>query len=54
MTYSEELQKQIRDLEQQIHNSQGKKLELEQRLQQLRISEFEEELREKGQQLLKG
>lgn len=55
MSYREQLQKEIREIEQQILSSQGKKLELEQRLQQLRISEFEEELRESGsQQLLKG
>lgn len=55
MSYREDLQKQIRDLEHEILNSQGKKLELEQKLQQLRLAEFEEELRDIGnQQLLKG
>lgn len=55
MTYKDDLQKKIRDLEQEILSSQGKKLELEQKLQQLRLAEFEEDLREEGgQQLLKG
>jgi predicted nucleic acid-binding Zn-ribbon protein len=56
MSYKDELQKEIRDLEQKILSSQGQKLELEQKLQQLRLAEFEEELRESsnGQQLLKG
>lgn len=55
MSYKEQLQNQIREIEQQILNSQGKKLELEQKLQQLRLAEFEEDLREQGgQQLLKG
>lgn len=54
MSYREQLQKEIREIEHQILNSQGKKLELEQRLQQLRLSEFEENMRESSQQLLKG
>lgn len=55
MSYREQLQKEIRELEHQILNSQGKKLELEQKLQQLRLAEFEEDMRESdGQQLLKG
>lgn len=54
MSYREQLQKEIRELEHQILNSQGKKLELEQKLQQLRLSEFEEDMRESNQQLLKG
>ena len=56
MSYRELLQKQIREIEQKIISSQGEKLELEQKLQQLRLAEFEEELREDGSspQLLKG
>jgi hypothetical protein len=54
MSYREQLQKEIREIEHQILNSQGKKLELEQRLQKLRLSEFEEDMRESNQQLLKG
>lgn len=56
MSYKEHLQKEIRELEQKILSSQGQKLELEQKLQKLRLAEFEEDLRESsdGQQLLKG
>jgi len=55
MLFKNELQLKIRELEQKILTQQGEKLELEQQLQKLKISEFEEEMREENTpQLLKG
>lgn len=54
MTYKQILQKQIQELEEKIKNSQGEKAELLKQLTKLQLSEFEEEQRESGQQLLKG
>lgn len=55
MTYKEILQKQIRELEQQIASCIGEKSELERQLTKLKLSEFEEDAKETdNQQLLKG
>jgi hypothetical protein len=55
MTYKQILQKQIRELEEKIQNSEGEKSELIKQLKKLQLSEFEEDERTNGtQQLLKG
>ena len=48
------LQDKIRDLEIQISKAQGDKKDLEEALMKLKLQDFEEELREDPQQLLKG
>lgn len=49
------IKKKIDDLEEQIANQQGDLKELKKQLHQLRMQEFEEDLRESdGRQLLKG
>lgn len=54
MSYREILEKQIKELEERIVNFQGDKKILEDQLNKLRLTEFEESERESGQQLLKG
>lgn len=55
MSYKEILHRQIKELEEKIAQAQGDKAELQNQLNRLKISEFEEDLREEnGQQLLKG
>ncbi len=56
MSYKEILQKQIRELETKIANSQNEKEILTQQLNRLKLAEFEESEREynSNQQLLKG
>ena len=52
-----EIQKQIAELNKNIQQNQGDVNQLQEKLNQLLIAEFEEELREEGnnsQQLLKG
>ena len=55
MSYKDELKRKIRDLEEKIARDEGEKLELEVQLNKLRLTEFEEDLKEQqNQQLLKG
>lgn len=54
MTYRDLLKKQIEDLESKINQAQGDKKVLEAELQRLKMSEFEEDLNESPQTLLKG
>jgi len=55
MSYRELLIKQILELEERISRDSADKSELEKQLQKLKISEFEEEMRESNEQrLLKG
>ena len=57
MSYIKEIQKQIAELNKNIQQNQGDVNQLQEKLNQLLIAEFEEELREEGnnsQQLLKG
>lgn len=54
MSYRDILLKQIRELEKKIEEAQGDKVQLEKELQRLKLAEFEEDIRETGQQLLKG
>ena len=57
MSYSEELKKQITDIENQISISKTKNLELEYQLLRLKLDEFEEDMREEAHNnatLLKG
>lgn len=57
MSYSEELKKQITDIENQITISKTKNLELENQLLRLKLAEFEEDMREEAHNnatLLKG
>jgi hypothetical protein len=55
MSYRDYLQKRIHELEHRIKNNLGEKDELERELKKLELQEFEEDLREQGnQQLLKG
>jgi Fe-S-cluster formation regulator IscX/YfhJ len=52
MSYRNLLLKQIAELEQRIANSTADKAELEQQLQKLKLSEFEEDMRESNEQIL--
>ena len=55
MSYKDELKRKIRDLEEKIARDEGEKLELEVQLNKLRLTEFEEDLKEQqNQKLLKG
>ena len=55
MSYRELLIKQIRDLEEKIARDSADKEELQRQLNKLKISEFEEDMREStDQRLLKG
>ena len=57
MSYSEELKKQITNIENQISISKTKNLELENQLLKLKLAEFEEDMREEAHNnatLLKG
>lgn len=57
MSYSEELKKQITDIENQISISKTKNMELEYQLMRLKLAEFEEDMREEAHNnatLLKG
>jgi hypothetical protein len=55
MSYRELLIKQIRELERKIAEAQGDKAQLEIELNRLKVSEFEEDMREgSDQQFLKG
>ena len=51
-SYRNLLLKQIAELEQRIANSTADKAELEQQLQKLKLSEFEEDMRESNEQIL--
>jgi len=54
-SYKEQVKKKILDLEQRIAKDETEKLQLEIELNKLKLSEFEEEMRESNeQQLLKG
>jgi len=55
-TYKQILQKQIQELEQKIESFEGEKTELINQLNQLRLAEFEDDMREESdtRQLLKG
>lgn len=59
MSYNDELKTKIRELirelDEKIVRDEGEKLELEIKLNKLRLSEFEEDLKEtQNQQFLKG
>jgi len=57
MSYRDEIKKQIEKLEIQINNSKTQNLELENQLLKLKLSEFEEDMREEADNnstLLKG
>jgi hypothetical protein len=55
MSYRDYLQKKIKELENNIKYNLGEKDQLELELRKLEMQEFEEDLREQGnQQLLKG
>jgi hypothetical protein len=55
MSYKDEIKTKIRELEEKIVRDEGEKLELEIKLNKLRLSEFEEDLKEtQNQQFLKG
>lgn len=55
MPYKDELKRKIRDLEEKIAREEGEKLDLEVQLNKLRLTEFEEDMKEQqNQQLLKG
>jgi hypothetical protein len=57
MSYRDEIKKQIERLEIQINNSKTQNLELENQLLKLKLSEFEEDMREEADNnstLLKG
>jgi uncharacterized coiled-coil protein SlyX len=55
MSYIKELQKQIAELNLRIQQNQGDVVELQEKLNKLLISEFEEDMREESnQKLLKG
>jgi hypothetical protein len=54
MSIRKMLQDKIQDLEIQISKAQGDKKDLEETLMKLKLQDFEEELREDPQQLLKG
>ena len=52
MSYRNLLLKQIAELEQRIASNTADKAELEQQLQKLKLSEFEEDMRESNEQIL--
>ena len=52
MSYRKLLMKQIAELEQRIASNTADKAELEQQLQKLKLSEFEEDMRESADQVL--
>jgi hypothetical protein len=55
MSYIKDIQKQIAELNLRIQQNQGDVVELQEKLNKLLISEFEEDMREESnQQLLKG
>ncbi len=54
MSYKDLLKQQIRELEERIAKYNGDKTVLEDQLQKLRLSEFEEDIRSGDKQLLKG
>ena len=55
MSYKEEIKAKIRDLEEKILKDQGAKLELEIELNKLRLTEFEEDMKEtQNKKFLKG
>ena len=55
MSFKDELKRKIRDLEEKIAREEGEKLDLEVQLNKLRLTEFEEDLKEQqNQRLLKG
>jgi hypothetical protein len=57
MSYRDDIKKQIERLEVQINNSKTQNLELENQLLKLKLSEFEEDMREESHNnstLLKG
>lgn len=55
MSYKEQIKAKIRDLEEKILKDQGAKLELEIELNKLRLTEFEEDMKEsQNQKFLKG
>jgi len=57
MSYKEQIRKRIRELEDKIAESNVDKVQLESlrsELARLNMQEFEEDLRDEGQQLLKG
>jgi hypothetical protein len=55
MSYRDYLQKRIGEVENNIRNNVGEKESLEKELKKLEMQEFEEDLREQGEQrLLKG
>ncbi len=55
MPYREELKQKIRELEKKIAKDEGEKLQLEIELNKLRLSEFEEDMKEaQNQKLLKA
>jgi hypothetical protein len=55
MSYKDELKRKIRDLEEKIVREEGEKLDLEVQLNKLRLTEFEEDMKEEQEKkLLKG
>jgi len=54
MSYRDILKKQIQELEQKISNDIAEKDELEKQLHKLKLAEFEEDMRESNQILLKS
>lgn len=55
MSYKEELKRKIRDLEEKIAREEGEKLDFEVQLNKLRLTEFEEDMKEEQEKkLLKG
>ena len=55
MSYKEELKSKIREVEKRMAKDESEKLQLEIELNKLKLTEFEEDLRETNEQrLLKG
>ena len=55
MSYKDELKAKIRDIEEKIARDEGEKLQLEIELNKLRLTEFEEDMKDaQNQKLLKG
>jgi cell division protein FtsL len=55
MSFKDELKRKIRDLEEKIAREEGEKLDLEVQLNKLRLTEFEEDMKEEQEKkLLKG
>lgn len=55
MSYKDELKAKIRELEEKILKDQGEKLDLEVQLNKLRLTEFEEDMKEQqNRKFLKG